>query len=155
MDILWQNMDVIVWNIYFPRRFVLFYIQPTASCKILDVKWNTIKIWAKWYQRAAGKIRIRIRKIFSLTNFSESGVITESITMQFRTFSFSIAAKCIIYILTRNYHITKEIRIMLLILDFKTGNGRQSKRLLANMGRILLFFYLFIFFNKTRIGSLF
>ena len=38
MDILWQNMDVIVWNIYFPMRFVLFYIQHTSSCNILDVK---------------------------------------------------------------------------------------------------------------------
>jgi hypothetical protein len=34
MDILWQNMDVIVWNIYFPRRYVLFYIQHTSSCTI-------------------------------------------------------------------------------------------------------------------------
>ena len=52
-------------------RFVLFYIQHTSSCKILDVKSNVIKFWAKCYQRAAGEIRIRIRKIFSLTNFSE------------------------------------------------------------------------------------
>ena len=32
---------------------------------------------------------------------------------------------------------------------FQIGNGRQSKRLLANLGRILLFHYLFIFFIKT------
>jgi hypothetical protein len=32
---------------------------------------------------------------------------------------------------------------------FQIGNGRQSKRLLANLGRILIFHYLF-FFNKNR-----
>ena len=41
---------------------------------------------------------------------------------------------------------TKKIRIILLNLDFKLGNGRQSKRLLANLWRILLF----CFFNKNR-----
>jgi hypothetical protein len=33
---------------------------------------------------------------------------------------------------------------------FQIGNGRQSKRLLANLGRILLFHYLFFFFYKNR-----
>jgi hypothetical protein len=35
-------------------------------------------------------------------------------------------------------------------LRFQIGNGRQSKRLLANLGRILLFHY-FFFFIKTGI----
>ena len=49
------------------------------------------------------------------------------------------------------YHMTtNNIRIFLLILDFKIGNGRQLKRLLDNMGWILLFLYLLFFNNNTN-----
>ena len=44
MDIFWQNMDVIVWNIYFPRRFVLFYIQHTLLQILTKPKYNNIYI---------------------------------------------------------------------------------------------------------------
>ena len=33
---------------------------------------------------------------------------------------------------------------------FQIGNDRQSKRLLANLGRILLFHYYYFFFDKNR-----
>jgi hypothetical protein len=60
------------------------------------------------------------------------------ITMHYVHLPFN-AAKCIVYM-------TKQIRIILLILD------RQSKSLLANLGRILLFH--FFFWKKTGIRDL-
>jgi hypothetical protein len=48
------------------------------------------------------------------------------------------ATKCIVYISS-----DKKVRIILFILDFKIGNGRQSKRLLDNMGWIFLFLCFF------------
>ena len=67
-------------------------------------------------------------------------LITESITMHSVHLPFN-AAKCIVYM-------TKQIRIILLILD------RQSKSLLANLGRILLFhyYYLFFFYKNRNTG---
>jgi hypothetical protein len=37
---------------------------------------------------------------------------------------------------------------------FQIGNDRQSKRLLANLGRILLFHYYYSFFIKTCTGNI-
>ena len=71
----------------------------------------------------------------------------------FRTFNCSMQQSVsFTYYATTIKH--QKIRIILSILDFKIRNGRQSKRLLANMGRFLLFSYLF-FSNKTRIGIFF
>jgi hypothetical protein len=59
-------------------------------------------------------------------------LITESVYNDaFRTFTFSMQ-QCIVYM-------TKKIRIILINFRFQIGNDRQSKRLLANLGRILFF----------------
>ena len=44
----------------------------------------------------------------------------------------------------------RDIRIILLILDFKIGNGRQSKDYLTTWGEIF-FSFTYFFFIKTRI----
>ena len=51
----------------------------------------------------------------------------------FRTFTFSMQ-QCIVYM-------TQKIKIILINFRFQIGNDRQSKRLLANLERILLFHY--------------
>ena len=53
----------------------------------------------------------------------------------FRTFTFSMQ-QCIVYM-------TKKIKIILINFRFQIGNDRQSKRLLANLGRILFFHFFF------------
>ena len=53
----------------------------------------------------------------------------------FRTFTFSMQ-QCIVYM-------TNKIRIILINFRFQIGNDRQSKRLLANLGRILFFSFFF------------
>jgi hypothetical protein len=57
----------------------------------------------------------------------------------FRTFTFSMQ-QCIVYM-------TKKIKIILINFRFQIGNDRQSKRLLANLGRILFFHF---FLDKNR-----
>ena len=47
--------------------------------------------------------------------------------------------------LTLAYYMTKKKQDNSFNLRFQIGNGRQSKRLFANLGRILLFHYLFFF----------
>ena len=67
-------------------------------------------------------------------------LITDSVYNDaFRTFTFSMQ-QCIVYM-------TKKIRIILINFRFQIGNDRQSKRLLANLGRILFFSF---FFHKNR-----
>ena len=67
-------------------------------------------------------------------------LITESVYNDaFRTFTFSMQ-QCIVYM-------TNKIRIILINFRFQIGNDRQSKRLLANLGRILFFSF---FFYKNR-----
>ena len=62
-------------------------------------------------------------------------LITESVYNDaFRTFIFSMQ-QCIVYM-------TKKIGIILFNFRFQIGNDRQSKRLLANLGRILFFHFL-------------
>ena len=69
-------------------------------------------------------------------------LITESVCNgAFRTFTFSMQ-QCIVYM-------TKKTRIILINFRFQIGNDRQSKRLLANLGRILFFFIFFL--DKTGI----
>ena len=58
----------------------------------------------------------------------------------FLTFTFSMQ-QCIVYM-------TKKIRIILINFRFQIGNDRQSKRLLANLGRIL--FFILFFLDKNR-----
>ena len=55
-----------------------------------------------------------------------------------------------VYHLHINYHMTKKNQDNSFNFRFQIGKGRQSKRLLANLRRILLFHYLF-FFIKTGI----
>ena len=67
-------------------------------------------------------------------------LITESVYNDaFRTFTF-LMQQCIVYM-------TKKIRIILINVRFQIGNDRQSKRLLANLGRIL--FFSFFFWDKN------
>ena len=68
-----------------------------------------------------------------IVNSSLACLITESITIYSYIYIFN-ATKCIVYISS-----DKKVSIILFILDFKIGNGRQSKRLLDNMGWIFLF----------------
>ena len=71
-------------------------------------------------------------------------LITESVYNDaIRTFTFSMQ-QCIVYM-------TKPIRIILIHFRFQIGNDRQSKRLLANLGRILFFNFILFFFIKTGI----
>ena len=74
-------------------------------------------------------------------------LITESVCNgAFRTFTFSMQ-QCIVYM-------TKKTRIILINFRFQIGNDRQSKRLLANLGRIL--FFIFFFFGlKQEYGIFF
>jgi hypothetical protein len=74
-------------------------------------------------------------------------LITESITMHSVHLSFQCSK---VYRLHINYHMTKKNQDNSFNFRFQIGNGRQSKRLLANLRRILLFHYLF-FFIKTGI----
>ena len=68
-------------------------------------------------------------------------LITESVYNDaFRTFTFSMQ-QCIVW------NMTKKIRIILINFRFQIGNDRQSKRLLANLGRILFFHF---FWDKNR-----
>jgi hypothetical protein len=54
-----------------------------------------------------------------------------------------------VYRLHINYHMTNKNQDNYFNFRFQIGNGRQFKRLLANLGRILLCHYLF-FFDKNR-----
>jgi hypothetical protein len=47
----------------------------------------------------------------------------------------------------------KKVRIILFILDFKIGNGRQSKRLLDDMGWIFLFLCFFLLIQRCCMQS--
>ena len=72
-------------------------------------------------------------------------LITESVYNDaFHTFTFSMQ-QCIVYM-------TKNIKIILINFRFQIGNDRQSKRLLANLGRILLFHYFFFFYKNRKTG---
>ena len=65
-----------------------------------------------------------------VVNSSLARLLTESITI----YSVHLHFQCNkVYCLHIIWH--KIVRIILCILDFKIGNGRQSKRLLANLGR--------------------
>jgi hypothetical protein len=55
-----------------------------------------------------------------------------------------------VYHLHINYHMTKKNQNNSFNFRFQIGKGQQLKRLLANLGRILLFHYLFIFDKKNR-----
>jgi hypothetical protein len=75
--------------------------------------------------------------------FTPFSGVTNNIVCQynaFRTFTFSMQ-QCIVYM-------TKKISIILINFKFQIGNNRQSKRLLANLGRIL--FFSFFFWDKNR-----
>jgi hypothetical protein len=56
------------------------------------------------------------------------------------------------YRLHINYHMTKKYQDNSFNFRFKIGNSRQTKRLLANLGRILLFHYYFFFFKNRNMG---
>jgi hypothetical protein len=58
------------------------------------------------------------------------------------------ATKCIVYISS-----DKKVRIILFILDFKIGNGRQSKRLLDDMEWIFLFLCFFLLIQRCCMKS--
>jgi uridine kinase len=62
-----------------------------------------------------------------VVNPSLACLIIESITIYSYIYICN-ATKCIVYISS-----DKNVRIILFILDFKIGNGRQSKRLLDNI----------------------
>ena len=79
-------------------------------------------------------------------------LITESITMHSIHLPFQYSK---VYRLHINYHMTKKNQDNSFNFRFQIGNGRQSKSLLANLGRILLFHYLYIFFIKTGIQDFF
>ena len=70
-------------------------------------------------------------------------LITESITMHSVHLPFN-AAKCIVYM-------TKKIRIILLILDFKLGMINNRKDYLQTWGEVFFFIIIiFFFFYKNR-----
>jgi hypothetical protein len=71
-------------------------------------------------------------------------LITESITIHSVHLPFQGSK---MYRLHINYHMTKKYQDNSFNFRFKIGNSRQTKRLLANLGRILLFHY--YFFIKT------
>ena len=145
----WKN-KIKRWTMHW--RFCLkMREQFTVSAFSLTVWQTLLHILINVYWNKSGLIQTDATKDIVVNSFL-AWLITESITMHSVHLTFQ-CSKCIVYILTRNYHITQKIRIILSILDFKIGNGRQSKRLLANMGRVLLFPY--FFFNKTRIGIFF
>ena len=72
-------------------------------------------------------------------------LITESITMH------SVPFQCNkVYRLHINYHMTKKIRIILLILDFKLGTVDNQKDFLQTWENSSFSLFLFINFYKNR-----
>jgi hypothetical protein len=76
-------------------------------------------------------------------------LITEFITMHSVHLPFQCSK---VYRLHSNYHMTKNNQDNSFNFRFQIGNGRQSKRLHANLGRILHFHYL-SFLIKTGIRT--
>ena len=56
-----------------------------------------------------------------------------------------------VYRLHINYHMTKKNQDNSFNFRFQIGNDRQSKRLLANLGRNLLFHYYFFFLMDLQL----
>ena len=73
-------------------------------------------------------------------------LITESITMHSVHLRFQCSK---VYCLHTNYHMTKTNQDNPFNFRFQIDNDRQSKRLLANLRRMLLFHF-FFFFDKNR-----
>jgi hypothetical protein len=103
--------------------------------------WQTyLHILINVYWNEYGLIQRRYKWYCCLLLFL-AWLITESVYNDaFRTFTFSMQ-QCIVYM-------TKKIGIILINFRFQIGNDRQSKRLLANLGRIL--FFSFFFLDKNR-----
>ena len=73
-------------------------------------------------------------------------LITESITMHSVHLPFQCSK---VYRLHINYHMTKTNQDNSFNFGFQIRNDRQSKRLLANLGRILLFHFFFLDKNRN------
>jgi hypothetical protein len=112
-------------------------LLPSHKCTILSVREMVVLSFILSDKLIEKKWTLHWR--FGLTN---NRVYNDA----FRTFIFSMQ-QSISFVSTRAIMGHNRIMIILLILDFKLRNGRQLKRLLANMGIILLFLYLFIPFS--------
>ena len=116
--------------------------QFTVSAFSLTVWQTLLHIVIHVYWNKSGLIQTDATKDIVVNSFL-AWLITESITMHSVHLTFQCSKVYRLHINTQLPYSTN-IRIILSILDFKIGNGRQSKRLLANMGRVLLFPYFFL-----------
>ena len=128
------------WTMH--RRFDLkIREQFTVSAFSLTI-WQTSLINVYWNKY--GLIQTDATNDIVVYSFL-AWLITEFIMMHSVHLPFQCSK---VYRLHINYHMTKKNQNNSFNFRFQIGNSRQSKRLLANLRRILLFHY--FFFDKNR-----
>jgi hypothetical protein len=112
--------------------------QFTVSAFSLTVWQTTLHILINVYWNKYGLIQTDAANDIVVYSFL-AWLITESITMHSVHLPFQCSK---VYRLHINYNMTQNNQDNSFNFRFQIGNGRQSKRLLANLGRFLLFHYL-------------
>jgi hypothetical protein len=115
--------------------------QFTVSAFSLTVWQTSLHILINVYWNKYGLIQTDATNDIFVYSFL-AWLITESITMHSVHLPFQYSK---VYRLRIKYHMTNKNQDNYSNFRFQIGNGRQSKRLLANLGRILLFHFFFFF----------
>ena len=119
----------------------------TVSASSLTVWQTLLHILINVYWNKSGFIQTDATHNI-VVNSSLACLITESITIYSVHLHFQCNKVYCLHIIWQ-----KIVRIILFILDFKIGNGRQSKRLLDNMGWIFLFLCFFLLIQRCWLKS--
>ena len=121
--------------------------QFTVSTFSLTVWQTSLHILINVYWNKYGLIQTDATNEIVVYSFL-AWLITESITMHSVHLPFQCSK---VYRLHINYHMTnKKNQDNSFNFRFQIGNGRQSKRILANLGEFFFFIINFFFFHKNR-----